>query len=78
MSEDCELLANCGYFRKYQNTKEVLCQGFIRQYCKGPLQVECKRMEYRKQHGTPPPDEMMPSGHMTVAEAKNEMNLNKN
>ena len=78
MSEDCELLANCGYFRKYQNTKEVLCQGFIRQYCKGPMQVECKRMEYRKQHGAPPPDEMMPSGHMTVAEAKNEMNLNKN
>jgi len=76
MSQECELLANCGYFKKYQNTKEVLCQGFIRQYCRGPLQVECKRMEYRKERGTPPPDEMMPSGHMTLDAARNDVSLN--
>ena len=67
MFEDCELLEKCGYFKKYHDTKEIICQGFIRQYCRGPRQLECKRMKYREEHGTPPPDDMMPSGHMTVA-----------
>jgi len=64
MSQECELLGTCGFFRKYQSSNELACQGFIQQYCKGPKQGQCKRKEYRLQHGTPPSDDMMPSGQM--------------
>ena len=65
MSEVCELLEKCGYFKKYKESKELVCHGFIQQYCKGPKQNECKRKEYRQKHGVPPSDDMMPSGHMS-------------
>jgi hypothetical protein len=28
---------------------------------------QCKRKQYRKEHGVPPSDDMMPSGHMISA-----------
>lgn len=52
----------CGFFKKFQNTNEPACKGFIAQYCKGEMQSQCKRKEYRKKNGTPPVDEMMPNG----------------
>ncbi len=58
---DCELLEQCGYFKKYQKTKDLACKGFMKTYCKGPKEAECKRKEYRKEHGVPPSDYMMPS-----------------
>jgi hypothetical protein len=61
---DCELLATCGFFKKYQNTKELACRGFLAQYCRGPKQDECKRKQYRQEHGKPPPDDMLPSGQV--------------
>ena len=64
METICELLENCGYFKKYRNSEKELCQGWIRQYCMGPKMEKCKRKIYRQQHGTPPPDDMMPSGLM--------------
>lgn len=64
---DCELLNTCGFFKKYNGTKKLACAGFIKQYCRGPLQGECKRKAYRKEHGAPPPDEMMPPGGMVCA-----------
>jgi hypothetical protein len=64
MEESCELLSNCGYFDKYKDSKTTLCQGWIRQFCQGPKMNECKRKMYRHTHGTPPPVDMMPSGHM--------------
>jgi hypothetical protein len=64
MENECELLNKCGFFRKYQSTKDLACKGFIIKYCKGPQQNECKRMEYRKQHGVPPTDDMMPTGQI--------------
>ena len=66
MSEHCELLDKCGFFRGFQNIDDLACRGFIRRYCKGPEMNTCKRKEYRRQHGAPPPDEMMPSGQMYV------------
>ncbi|MDD5457048.1 MAG: hypothetical protein PHV30_08450 [Candidatus Margulisbacteria bacterium] len=62
--EQCELIEKCGFFKKYQATKDLACKGFILQYCTGPKKQDCKRMQYRKEHGAPPPDEMMPSGQM--------------
>ena len=67
-SEPCELLATCGFFKKYYGASEPeyfhLVQQllFIQRYCKGPLQNQCYRKIYRAQHGTPPDSDMMPDG----------------
>lgn len=63
MSE-CVRLANCGFFKKYGNTKNTACQGFISSYCKGPSMEQCMRLEYFTRHGVLLPDDMMPTGHM--------------
>lgn len=60
---DCELIAKCGFFKKYGTSFEAACKGLIKQYCQGPRQSQCKRKEYRMQHGSPPPDDMLPAGH---------------
>lgn len=59
---ECELLSKCGFFRKFMNSHEAACRGLINQYCKGPKQDKCKRKEYRKMHGKPPADDMLPIG----------------
>jgi hypothetical protein len=69
MAQECELLSKCGFFAKYQGSKELACKGFILRYCKGPLMHECKRKEHREQYGTPPPDDMMPNGQMITEAA---------
>lgn len=61
---ECELLSACGFFKKYNQSKELVCKGFIQGYCKGEKMNECERKKYRQQHGKPPSDDMMPSGHM--------------
>ena len=62
MDMNCELLEKCGFFRKFQAKNDTACRGFIRMYCTGPHMDECRRKEYRKQHGAPPSDDMMPNG----------------
>lgn len=64
MNNECQLLATCGFFRKYQSTKDMVCKGFIAMYCKGDKMNECKRLEYRNKHGVPPSDDMMPTGQI--------------
>jgi hypothetical protein len=64
MAQECELLAKCGFFKKYQATKDLACRGFINQYCQGPKMMDCKRMEFRKKNGVPPVDDMMPTGQI--------------
>jgi hypothetical protein len=64
MSKECENLPNCGFFIKYCKTKDLACKGFISMYCKGDKMEECKRLQYKREHGTPPSDDMMPSGQM--------------
>ena len=64
MDIECKFLATCGFFKKYQASKQLACRGFIRQYCRGPKKDECKRKLYRAEHGSSPPDDMMPTGHM--------------
>ena len=73
--QTCELLEKCGYFEKYQSSKETLCQGWIRQYCQGSKMDECKRKLYRREHGTPPPVDMMPSGLMTPEAIRAQSNI---
>ncbi len=59
---DCINLAGCGFMKKYSASKELMAQGFVRMYCKGDKQNECKRKEYKQKNGKPPSDDMMPSG----------------
>jgi hypothetical protein len=62
---ECPDLQKCGFMRKYEKIMELSVQGFIRLYCKGNMQAECKRKEYKNKNGQPPSDDMMPSGQMT-------------
>ena len=64
MGKECELLATCGFFKKYQDAKELACKGFVALYCKGENMGKCARKQYRKEHGQPPSDDMMPTGVM--------------
>lgn len=59
---ECELLDKCGFFKKYESSLDLACRGFIKSYCKGGKMDECVRKKYRTDHGTPPHDDMMPSG----------------
>lgn len=61
---DCELLNRCGFFRKYQDTLDLACRGFMNMYCRGPKMKDCLRMRYRAEHGAPPEDDMLPTGQM--------------
>ena len=61
---ECELLQKCGFFKKFGMSHDVACKGLVSQYCRGSKQNQCKRKEYRKAHGSPPPDEMLPGGAM--------------
>lgn len=61
---ECELLDRCGFFLKHQASLDLACRGFIKSYCKGPLMDDCMRKAYRKEHGTPPDDDMLPTGQM--------------
>ena len=70
MAAECELLEDCGLFKKYQDTNDLACTGFIKVYCRGPKLGECKRMEYYLEHGTLPSDDMLPSGTMIVKKVK--------
>ena len=60
----CELLATCGFFKKYEDSLDLACRGFIKSYCKGDKMDGCSRKRYRAEHGVPPEDDMMPSGQI--------------
>jgi hypothetical protein len=64
---ECQYLPTCGFFKKYKESKNLACIGFINRYCKGSEMEQCKRLEYRKLHNTAPPEDMMPSGQMITA-----------
>jgi hypothetical protein len=66
MVKECEILKTCGFFKKYQQSKDLVCKGFIMMYCQGPKIDQCKRKEYLEKHGKSPDDDMMPNGSMIV------------
>ncbi len=61
---DCDLLDRCGFFKKYQGTLDLACQGFMNSYCKGTKMDDCVRKQFRTEHGCAPEDDMLPTGHM--------------
>ena len=62
MADTCALLEKCGFFRKYQSSQDLACKGFIARYCEGSMVDDCKRKQYREEHGSAPSDDMMPNG----------------
>jgi hypothetical protein len=58
----CELIKVCGYFKKYSTSPEKMHQDFAKDYCHADNNVTCARKLYRKEHGKPPVDEMLPTG----------------
>ena len=68
MSYECEMLKTCGFFKKYQKTKDLACRGFIARYCKGPKMEQCERKKYYQKYNQSPSDDMLPSGQMVASE----------
>lgn len=60
--KECPNLPNCGFVKKYHDSKSLAVKGFIVLYCKSDKQSECKRKEYKAQTGQAPPDDMLPGG----------------
>jgi len=60
----CENLSTCGFVRNYENVNNLVVKGYIMLYCKSEKMMDCKRLEYIENHGTPPPSEMLPTGKM--------------
>lgn len=61
---DCPNLEKCGFVKKHGASKSTAVNGFITMFCKSPKQDECKRKQYKAEHGTPPSDDMLPNGLM--------------
>lgn len=64
MTDECENLATCGFFKKYYLVNRQACRAFIKEYCRGEIRESCVRRAYRKANGHPPPDDMLPNGVM--------------
>jgi len=64
VDEKCEKLDQCGFFKKFGSSKEIICARYIEKYCNGAQQCECKRKQYFLEQGKVPPDEMLPSGQI--------------
>jgi len=65
MSEKCELLDKCGFFLNYKGNTEVVKRGWISMFCETREQSEqCARKKMRKLTGTPPVDNMTPTGKL--------------
>ena len=65
MNQQCEMLENCPFFKNYQGSYQVIKEGWIALYCFDLKKSElCQRKIYRKSKGTPPPDNLAPTGRM--------------
>ena len=60
----CELLPRCGFFKNYCQAKKV-AEWFAVIYCNDmDKSEECARKKHFKEHGSPPVDNMSPTGEM--------------
>ncbi len=65
MSEKCEKLDQCGFFREFHGNTEVAQRGWVRMFCDSKEQSEiCKRKIFSKKNGHPPADNLSPTGFM--------------
>ena len=65
MSEPCENLENCGFFKNYKGNTDAIIKSWIRMYCESKEKSEsCERKKIKDKTGSPPPDNMTPTGKM--------------
>ena len=65
MSEKCDLLEKCGFFKHYNKTIEVLEKAWVIMYCESKETSEqCERKKIRREKGFPPVDNMAPTGEI--------------
>jgi hypothetical protein len=63
MEQNCELLEKCGFFINFKGNSEVIRQGWVRMFCQSQEKSErCQRKKIRRETGSPPPDNMAPTG----------------
>lgn len=67
---DCELLAECAFFKKYAKTHVAVCQGLIAEYCRWSKLSECKRKQHQLRYEAPPPENMLPGGSIIRLDAQ--------
>ena len=70
MMADCELLAECAFFKKYAKTHVAVCQGLIAEYCRWSKLSECKRKQHQLRYEAPPPENMLPGGSIIRLDAQ--------
>jgi hypothetical protein len=59
---ECEYLEGCAFFNKYKESLGPAYDSFVIIYCRGSKLEECRRRQYRLEHGKPPAEDMLPSG----------------
>ena len=65
MDVKCELIKKCGFYNNFLNEYKNIKEGWITLYCSSLEKSErCKRKKIRQETGTPPPDNMTPTGKL--------------
>jgi len=63
--DKCEFLQICGFFRHYRADAGVRAATWVRMYCENVDKSKtCERKQVLAQTGSPPPDNMAPTGQM--------------
>jgi len=62
----CPKLETCPFFQKFGPDLQDTCKALIGIYCRGPMQGQCKRLDFRIVNGYRPPDDMMPNGDWLI------------
>lgn len=63
----CEYASDCGFYKKYADSKDAQHQDIIERYCRGKEKNDCKRLAFKIVFGQFPNDRMMPSGYTVMA-----------
>ena len=67
MTQNCEMLKNCRFFKNYHGNSEVIREGWVSLFCESQEKSEkCKRKLIRKETGKPPPDNLSPTGKLLM------------
>jgi hypothetical protein len=67
---DCELFAECAFFKKHAKTHVAASHWMIAEYCRGSKQSECKRKQHLVKYEEPPPENMLPGGSIIRLDAQ--------
>jgi hypothetical protein len=65
MNRKCDLLDDCGYFRRYQDHRSEAIDVWKKLFCMDMnYSKKCKRKQIFRETGEAPPDNMSPTGEL--------------